>query len=122
MKWQMGTGTELGLGAHICTGYISMWFWSVCARACTGVRENLIVSCTCYKSRKIECVFASLHAFFFWLKRQVKLVLLQVKEVENGKELFFGVDAQNLLVVNSGNDLPVVLLADCGVLMTQSFS
>lgn len=38
-------------------------------------------------------------------------IISKVKVVEDGKELFFGVDAQNLLVVNSGNDLPVIDLS-----------
>lgn len=38
-------------------------------------------------------------------------IILKVKEVKDGKELFFGVDAQNLLIVNSGNDLPVIDLS-----------
>ncbi|MCO5574224.1 hypothetical protein L7F22_028006 [Adiantum nelumboides] len=38
-------------------------------------------------------------------------IISKVKEIKNGKELFYGVDAQNLLVVNSGNDLPVIDLS-----------
>ncbi|KAH7289511.1 hypothetical protein KP509_30G006400 [Ceratopteris richardii] len=34
-------------------------------------------------------------------------IVSQVKELDDGKELFYGVNARNLLVVNSGNDLPV---------------
>ena len=30
--------------------------------------------------------------------------------MKDGKELLFGVDAQHMFVVNSGNDLPVIIL------------
>uniref|UniRef100_A0A0D6R5X5 Damage-control phosphatase ARMT1-like metal-binding domain-containing protein n=1 Tax=Araucaria cunninghamii TaxID=56994 RepID=A0A0D6R5X5_ARACU len=38
-------------------------------------------------------------------------IISKVKEVKDGKEYILGVDATNLLVVNSGNDLPVIDLS-----------
>lgn len=38
-------------------------------------------------------------------------VISKVKEINDGKELFLGVNAQNLMVINSGNDLPVLDLS-----------
>ncbi|CAM6104325.1 unnamed protein product [Calypogeia fissa] len=42
---------------------------------------------------------------------EVTQIVSKVKKVENSRETFLGVDAQNLLVINSGSDLPVIDLS-----------